>query len=114
MPLQRVSRTRQDHVNRRASLSVRTAASHCARRAHLCGPPVAARRCVLERRKNPRLVSRNAERQIMSGFFVPHNLKAPLKGAKSGLLAGLTAAVKDMYDIAEERAGGGNPDWLAN
>ena len=50
----------------------------------------------------------------MSGFFVPHNLKAPLKGAESGLLAGLTAAVKDMYDIAGERCGGGNPDWLAN
>src|SRR5262245_7278812 len=50
----------------------------------------------------------------MSGFFVPHNLKAPLKGATDGPLAGLTAAVKDMYAIAGERAGGGNPDWLAN
>jgi amidase len=50
----------------------------------------------------------------MSGFFVPHNLKAPLKGASNGPLAGLTAAVKDMYDIAGERSGGGNPDWLAN
>ena len=50
----------------------------------------------------------------MSGFFVPHNLKTPLKGASGGPLAGLTAAVKDMYDIAGERAGGGNPDWLAN
>ncbi len=50
----------------------------------------------------------------MTGFFVPHNLKAPLKGAVSGPLAGLTAAVKDMYAIAGERAGGGNPDWLAN
>ena len=49
----------------------------------------------------------------MSGFFVPHDLKAPLKGAASGPLAGLTAAVKDMYDIAGERTGGGNPDWLA-
>jgi amidase len=50
----------------------------------------------------------------MSGFFVPHDLKAPLKGADSGPLAGLTAAVKDMYAIADERAGAGNPDWLAN
>jgi amidase len=50
----------------------------------------------------------------MSGFFVPHNLKAPLEGASEGPLAGLTAAVKDMYDIAGERTGGGNPDWLAN
>ena len=50
----------------------------------------------------------------MSGFFVPHDLKCPLKGASDGPLAGLTAVVKDMYDIAGERAGGGNPDWLAN
>jgi amidase len=49
----------------------------------------------------------------MSGFFVPHNIKAPLRGAADGPLAGLTAAVKDMYAIAGERAGGGNPDWLA-
>ena len=50
----------------------------------------------------------------MSGFFVPHDLKAPLKGAASGPLAGLSAVVKDMYAIAGERTGGGNPDWLAN
>lgn len=45
--------------------------------------------------------------------FVPHDLKAPLKGAATGPLAGLTVAIKDMYDIAGERTGGGNPDWLA-
>ena len=45
--------------------------------------------------------------------FVPHDLPEPLAGAAQGPLAGLTAAVKDMYDIAEERTGGGNPDWLA-
>jgi amidase len=50
----------------------------------------------------------------MSGFFVPHDLKAPLKGAASGPLAGLSAAVKDMYAIAGEPTGAGNPDWLAN
>ena len=49
----------------------------------------------------------------MSGFFVPHDLKAPLKGAATGPLAGLNAAVKDLYAIAGEKAGGGNPDWLA-
>jgi amidase len=49
----------------------------------------------------------------MSGFFVPHSLKSPLKGASDGPLAGLNAAVKDMYAIAGERSGGGNPDWLA-
>ena len=49
----------------------------------------------------------------MGGFFVPHDLKAPLKGATEGPLAGLNAVVKDMYAIAGERAGAGNPDWLA-
>lgn len=49
----------------------------------------------------------------MNNFFVPHDLKAPLKGAASGPLAGLTAVAKDMYAIAGERAGAGNPDWLA-
>jgi amidase len=50
----------------------------------------------------------------MTGFFVPHDLKAPLKGAVAGPLAGLSAVVKDMYAIAGERTGGGNPDWLAD
>jgi amidase len=44
--------------------------------------------------------------------FVPHDLATALKGAVSGPLAGLTAAVKDMYDIAGARTGGGNPEWL--
>ncbi len=52
--------------------------------------------------------------QAYRSAFVPHDLKAPLKGASGGPLAGLTAVVKDMYDIAGERAGGGSPDWLAN
>jgi amidase len=45
--------------------------------------------------------------------FVPHDLQGPIKGAASGPLTGLTVAVKDMYDIAGDRTGGGNPDWLA-
>lgn len=45
-------------------------------------------------------------------FFVPHDLVAPLRGASAGPLAGLTAAVKDMYDIAGTRTGGGSPNWL--
>lgn len=49
----------------------------------------------------------------MSGFFVPHDLKAPIKGAAHGPLAGLSAAVKDLYAIEGEKAGAGNPDWLA-
>src|SRR5581483_5593852 len=44
--------------------------------------------------------------------FVPHDLPAPIAGAGSGPLAGLTAAVKDMYDIAGTRTGGGSPEWL--
>src|SRR5262249_35411235 len=50
----------------------------------------------------------------MSAFFVPHDLKAPIKGAPAGRLSGMSVAVKDMYDIAGERTGGGNPDWLSN
>jgi amidase len=45
--------------------------------------------------------------------FVPHDITSPIPGAAQGPLAGLTAAVKDMYDIAGERTGGGSPDWLA-
>lgn len=47
-------------------------------------------------------------------FYVPHDLDAPLRGALSGPLAGLTAVVKDMYDIAGTRTGGGSPEWLAS
>ena len=46
--------------------------------------------------------------------FVPHDLKAPIKGAGTGPLAGLTCVVKDMYDITGETPGGGNPAWLAD
>ena len=46
-------------------------------------------------------------------FFVPHDLQAPVRGVPTGPLAGLTAVVKDMYDIAGSRTGGGNPQWLA-
>jgi amidase len=51
--------------------------------------------------------------QAYRGCFVPHDLAAPLKGAASGPLAGLSAVVKDMYDIAGERTGCGSPEWLA-
>jgi amidase len=44
--------------------------------------------------------------------FVPHDLTQPIAGAATGPLAGLTAAVKDMYDIAGYTAGCGNPTWL--
>src|SRR5689334_15171781 len=58
-------------------------------------------------------MNRRADRSPGGAFVVPHDLAAPLAGAPSGPLAGLTAAVKDLYDIKGERAGGGNPDWLA-
>jgi amidase len=51
--------------------------------------------------------------RVKGSFFVPHNLNAPVVGAKTGPLARLTAVVKDMYDIAGSRTGGGSPDWLA-
>ena len=50
---------------------------------------------------------------VFHSAFVPHNIKAPIRGAPTGTLAGLTAVVKDMYAIAGERMGCGNPDWLA-
>ena len=45
--------------------------------------------------------------------FVPHDLVRPIGGAASGPFRGLTVAIKDMFDIAGERASGGNPTWLA-
>jgi len=48
-----------------------------------------------------------------SSAFVPHDLVRPLRGNGGGPLAGLTAAIKDMYDIEGERTGGGSPQWLA-
>src|SRR5512132_4449005 len=50
--------------------------------------------------------------QQFGSAFVPHDLAAPIAGAAQGPLAGLTGAVKDMYDIAGTRTGGGSPDWL--
>jgi amidase len=47
------------------------------------------------------------------GFFVPHDIEAPIRRSAEGPLAGLTAAVKDMYDIAGTRTGAGSPTWLA-
>jgi len=52
--------------------------------------------------------------QVYRSCFVPHDLKAPIKGAPDGPLAGLSAVVKDMYDIAGYVAGCGNPEWLAS
>jgi amidase len=50
---------------------------------------------------------------VAGSFFVPHDLDAPIAGSAEGPLAGLTAVVKDLFDIAGTRTGGGNPDWLA-
>src|ERR1700752_2448759 len=35
-----------------------------------------------------------------------------MKGTSQGPLAGLTFALKDIYDVAGNRTGFGNPDWL--
>ncbi|MDE1903311.1 MAG: amidase, partial [Alphaproteobacteria bacterium] len=48
-----------------------------------------------------------------SSAFVPHDLPQPIHGAARGPLAGLSCAIKDMFDVKGERAGGGNPTWLA-
>jgi amidase len=50
---------------------------------------------------------------VNGSFFVPHDLEAPMRSATTGPLAGLTVVVKDMYDIAGSRTGGGNPEWLS-
>jgi amidase len=49
---------------------------------------------------------------IYRSAFVPHDIAEPLAGPPGGPLTGLTAAVKDMYDIAGVTAGCGNPTWL--
>lgn len=46
--------------------------------------------------------------------FVPHDLQSPMNGAAAGPLKGLTCVVKDMFDIAGQVAGAGNPAWLAH
>jgi len=49
-----------------------------------------------------------------SSAFVPHDLRSPINGAAAGPLEGLACVVKDMFDIAGEVAGAGNPAWLAD
>ncbi len=44
------------------------------------------------------------------GAFVP-GPRATMAGAPEGPLAGLTFAVKDLYDVAGHVTGYGNPDW---
>jgi len=65
----------------------------------------------MEWRDDSRLVQRS--RDVNGSFFVAHDLQAPVRGAAAGPLAGLTVVVKDMYDIAGSRTGGGSPEWLA-
>lgn len=44
--------------------------------------------------------------------FMPHGFDAEVEHASEGPLAGLTMAVKDMYDVAGLKSGFGNPAWL--
>jgi amidase len=46
------------------------------------------------------------------GAFVPHTNRDPVRGRAGGPMDGLTFAVKDMYDVAGQRTGGGSPTWL--
>jgi amidase len=55
----------------------------------------------------------NSKPNPSGSFFVPHDIGAPIAGSATGPLAGLTAVVKDLYDIAGTRTGGGSPEWLA-
>ena len=45
------------------------------------------------------------------GALVPHTLKEPLVGARSGPLAGLTFMVKDLFAIKGHKVGNGNPSF---
>src|SRR5215475_14973232 len=60
---------------------------------------------------NNRIISASTFR--LRSAFVPHDLEQPVRGSPTGPLAGLTAVVKDMYDIGGARTGGGSPEWLA-
>ncbi|HYZ54939.1 MAG TPA: AtzH-like domain-containing protein [Streptosporangiaceae bacterium] len=44
---------------------------------------------------------------------LPEGGEPVARGAAAGLLAGARLAVKDLFAIAGERIGAGNPDWLA-
>jgi amidase len=46
------------------------------------------------------------------GGWVPHG-RFVIDGARSGPLAGLTFAAKDLFDVAGRPTGAGNPAWLA-
>ena len=111
-------RTAEDHGDRLPSLSVRRAAPHRPRAADVQGTFVARGRRRLERRQDPRLVSdakTDDEPDFPDSTARPSCRtiwQSPIAGAASGPLAGLTAAVKDMYDIAGYRISSGNPTWL--
>jgi amidase len=56
---------------------------------------------------------------MISGLHDPYRAfcahsDARLEGAQTGPLAGLTFAAKDLFDIAGQVTGAGNPDWLAS
>lgn len=46
------------------------------------------------------------------GAFCPHVAGLRIPGRSDGPLAGLTFAVKDLFDVAGVPTGAGNPDWL--
>jgi amidase len=63
----------------------------------------------------PSIASRPKVRALSDPFdaFCPHGTVV-LSGAPVGPLAGLSFAAKDLFDIARDVTGAGNPDWLAS
>ena len=53
----------------------------------------------------------NSEIDDPVNAFTPHTPPV-IEGAPEGPLSGLTFAVKDLYDIAGYKTGGGSPEWL--
>ncbi len=70
----------------------------------------------IENRVNPRdIMSNRADARCTSSTGAARSLRSGSAGQGQWHrpLTGLTAAVKDMYDIAGSRTGAGNPIWLA-
>ncbi|WIA21528.1 hypothetical protein OEZ85_000727 [Tetradesmus obliquus] len=82
-----------------------TAGLNASRRAVLASPV----RHVAHRWRAVRTMAAAADASDPTGCFIS---QFTLQGAASGPLAGLTLAVKDLYDIAGHKTGFGSPSWL--
>lgn len=52
-----------------------------------------------------------AVNQLKHSAFMPSSIRFPIAGAPTGPLAGLTVAIKDMFDVEGASASGGSPAW---